>query len=79
MKSYKLRAECLPDIIQFINKTHFHIDNIILDKDFTDVELEFTSCFDINYLKQILEIRIEDSHVMQETLQLIENYTGERI
>ena len=78
MNKYKLRAECLSDVFDFLKSTEvisFSI-NTIMDYA-SDVELTFFSCFPIFRIKEILD-SIPDSHVMRETIEKADNYTGER-
>lgn len=79
LKKYKLRAECLDDLIKLDEKQkNLQFVDIDFKEGFPDCELTFKSELRIDELKHIL-MTIEDGHVMVETLQLEENYTGERI
>ena len=76
---FKFRAECVNDIIEFINAVPKPIWMVNLQQQdsFPDATFEFTC--DLN-LKEILFIlyEIPDGHVMMDTLNPIENYTGDR-
>ena len=79
MKTFKLRAECLEDIhnfLKFINNSHIS-EFIISQKLNSDIELEFKS---VLLLKEIIEIlkNIPDSHVMVQTVSELEFYNGIR-
>ncbi len=81
MKTYefKFRAECLDDIICFLNtsrnflKFNINNDEAILP----DCEIEITTHLDYNAMLDIMR-KIPDSHVIMQTLQLKPNYTGIR-
>jgi len=84
MKSYKLRAECLQDITSFFNKlfaTGNRIEIIklsIMEYGFPDAELEFKSKLEMSYLRKLIKDCDIDSHVMVETFNYLEDYTGIR-
>jgi hypothetical protein len=83
-KVYKCRAECYKDVKRFIKIAYpnlkewnckpwyFDSGNLMPDIDFT-----FITDLNIDIMKSILN-GLEDCHVMSETLELYENYTGER-
>jgi len=76
---YKLRAECLSDVVEFIRKEQNHLINFNTQKDgiFPDYDLEFETELDLDQI--ILKLReIEDSHVMYQTVKPIAEYTGQR-
>jgi hypothetical protein len=80
---YKLRAECMIDIVRLIEKImpkknkKVGYFKIIPDEHFPDCELVFTTTLTIHELRA--EIRkIVDSHVMLQTLEFFANYTGNR-
>lgn len=80
---YKFRAECLQDAISFKDKTIGLTDNFkIINQDvdsisIPDVDVEFESELSLDEI--IIKMReVFDSHVMIQTLNLIERYTGER-
>lgn len=74
--TYKLRAECLHDVLQTMD----FVDRFCITRDngYPDVEFDFDSKLSLNEIKARLR-GIEDGHVMLETVQLFEKYTGERI
>lgn len=77
--SYKLRGEVVDDLLHFVQRATFRIDNFKVDQmeGIPDVELTFESKLTIDELKEILNT-IEDSHVMIETLSEASFYTGDR-
>lgn len=82
MSVYKLRAECLPDVVQFIentNKRGTMITNYKIEKDklVSDVYFEFELKLTIPEIIDILQNQ-KDSHVMYQTVNPIDKYTGER-
>ena len=83
---YKLRAECHVDTLRFLRrmsiaciKEHRRIWSFILVQDvgFPDCEVKFTTSLSLERLRDILA-GIVDGHVMLETVELLEDYTGER-
>lgn len=94
MKTYKFRAECLPDVYKAMcliyknsstkksgptNTRGFklipsHLPGGLRIPDF---EVEFRSRMALKELKKLIA-QIDDGHVMLETIELKENYTGER-
>lgn len=76
---YKFRAECSYDVDQFVELFGDQIINIERhsDPEFPDVDVEFSSLKDINEVRKIME-KIEDGHVMLESLNYAHDYTGER-
>ena len=83
-KIYKCRAECYADIDAFIKVANKHITqwycNRWVDDDnnaMPDIEFTFSSDLSIEIMNSILN-GLDDCHVMSQTLQLHENYTGER-
>lgn len=84
MHTLKFRAECLMDIVAFINivqntENYFVIKQLgVIEHPFPDAEIEFDTDM---HRKQIISLLQEceiDSHVMVETLAVKEDYTGER-
>lgn len=76
---YKLRAECLQDIVKFINKIDYQLlsFNMKKDSEYPDVEFEFETNLTIEEI--ILALReIQDLHVMYQTVKRLPDYTGER-
>jgi hypothetical protein len=83
-KLYKCRAEFYNDVKRFIKIAYPHLkewnckpwywDNGAL---MPDIDFTFISDLNIKILRSILN-DLEDCHVMSETLQPYEKYTGER-
>ncbi len=79
MNTYKLRAECSQDVAEFIQNVHSQLKSfkMIKDDELPDVYFEFETELALDEI--ILTLKdIEDSHVMFQTVQPIEKYTGER-
>lgn len=83
-KRYKLRAECFADIVRFMNKLRGEESVDVLSvnpvdgaESYPERELLFTSRLRISTLRAIL-LDVDDCHVMFETLELENNYTGIR-
>lgn len=76
---YKLRAECSNDVARFIMNAHSLMTNFKMQKDdeLPDVEFEFETELALDEIIMTLQ-DIDDSHVMYQTIQPIEKYTGER-
>lgn len=74
---YKMDAECQFDVGRFLQK--IHVLNIIATQMEigVDMEVEFTSPRSLSEIRKALS-EIEDGHVMAETVELKEFYTGER-
>ena len=91
--TYKFRAECFYDVTEFykqtskaiesikssdeLSSTKFGILSVIGKDEIPDVTVIFKSNFNLLEVKQILS-EVENGHVMLETIELIENYTGVR-
>lgn len=78
--TYKFRAECEIDAEQFQEENVDVISDLeinIIDVDFPDVHVTFESELS---LEEIIDrmIIIPDGHVMYQTVQPIEKYTGNR-
>lgn len=76
---YKLRAECVQDILMLLemagkSMTSFKMDR---DKDLPDAEFEFEIDLELSEIIDLLKT-IPDSHVMYQTAKPIGQYTGER-
>jgi hypothetical protein len=74
--NYKLRAECLNDIwnlFSLIDVESYTIENI----GFSDALLSFSCKDDWFHIDHMLD-RVNDSHVMRETLAYADDYTGDR-
>lgn len=85
MKEYKLRSECLMDIVAFVNVllnleggSKIRIKAIDSISSIPDMEMTFSTILSKSEIISLLS-DIDDSHVMIETLQPIELYTGLRI
>jgi hypothetical protein len=79
MMKYKLRAECSNDVAQFIMNAHSQMTKFKMqkDKELPDIEFEFETELALDEIIMTLQ-DIDDSHVMYQTVQPIEKYTGER-
>jgi hypothetical protein len=74
---YKFRAECLQDANRFLDAIECSNVAIQKDKELPDVEATFNSLLSSEELLEHAK-DLEDGHVILETLQPIESYTGER-
>lgn len=77
---YKFRAECRYDIMLFIKKSYKDLFDYKLIPDqtpYSDVEFEFSSNLTLYELKIILR-DIIDSHIMLDTINYYDDYTGVR-
>jgi hypothetical protein len=84
MNSYKFRAECQSDVealkANLQNFGTFHLSTTQMQIDgipIPDVEAELELNSDIDRVLNAMR-SIPDSHVMIQTLEIAENYTGER-
>lgn len=78
MKKWKLRAEVFIDIVMLLDKPDFKTHSFIFTRDENNVfELEFLTEMNEEEI-QIVIFEVDDSHVMSETVQPIESYTGIR-
>ena len=77
--TYKLRAETYTDIDGFITYMEecrlVPMEDIVINK--RELELTFTTNVSIDEIKRILKC-FPDTHVMRETVALIDEYTGDR-
>lgn len=83
MITYKMRVECFADLQRFIEVNY----RILHDINITPVELDGTPVPDVDCsfsakeslesLRDVLRM-VPDGHVMVQTIQPIEAYTGER-
>jgi len=78
-KHYKLRAECLDDVLLLIKKIPSNVWGIKIIQwgPMPDFEFEFKSRLTLDEILAILRKQV-DSHVMMETLKPSDEYTGER-
>jgi len=79
-KKYNFRAETKYDVYQVLQNKQF-VDGLAYfkmtaDPMFPDVDVEITSCHSLSQLQKML--KIPDGHVMVESLNYEEKYTGER-
>jgi hypothetical protein len=77
---YKFRAECEHDYKEFkklIQKEIVNEEITPLMAGFPDIVVEFDSSLVINELQNVLR-KVEDGHVMLQTIALSENYTEKR-
>lgn len=76
---YKLRAECSQDVVNFLNNVHSQLSSfkMIKDTDFPDVEFEFETDLDFEEILRAM-LFLDDAHVMLQTVEKIDKYTGER-
>lgn len=78
-QTYKFRAECINDVLEFMKKAKFEYDVKIEKKGlFPDVVVEIATKESINSIVSIFKV-IPDSHVVLETIQPKRLYTGDRI
>jgi hypothetical protein len=79
-KEYKLRAECRDDIKHFEGYAGNKISDIIIrhcDQHIPDHTIVFKSKLSIDALHKIIR-KVSDGHIMLQTLNLKEKYTGKR-
>lgn len=78
-KHFKLRAECLSDVLPLIKKMPKNVWGIKIEQwgPMPDVEFEFKTRLTSDEILAILKKRV-DSHVMIDTLKPYDEYTGER-
>ncbi len=82
---YGFRAECVLDIIEFqihlrTNKLHKFNGwnlNYTMVKHYADVDCELEIDLEIDKVREIMSLQL-DSHVMIESIDYYDNYTGER-
>jgi hypothetical protein len=82
MTDYKFRAECMHDVQELYNIVNFRdsVTNFIVTLDsvgLPDVDVSFTSTLSAEQICDLMDT-IPDTHVAIESLDLAENYTGER-
>ncbi|AFY58982.1 hypothetical protein Riv7116_6660 [Rivularia sp. PCC 7116] len=75
----KFRAECEHDVNELIKTLSPHIKQItkIKDNDFPDMYVEMSVYLSLEEIQAKIK-DIEDGHVMLETVELKNDYTGER-
>jgi len=78
LNHFKLRAECIQDILLFMDKLGETLIGFKIERDFfPDVEFEFFTNLTKDEILSVLS-RQDDSHVMLDTLRPFNEYTGER-
>ena len=83
LRDFRCRAECVIDVEVFRrwaehnNKPLWSGETIQIDV-YPDVEWDFTSTASLRELRQWTIVAADDLHVMRETMQLRERYTGVR-
>lgn len=81
MNTYKFRAECMSDVCALLpliaGPNLIESVNITTNKDYPDVQAEITTVYPIGAIMEAMR-QVPDGHVMRQTLQPIETYTGER-
>ncbi len=79
MKSFKFRSECFHDILELMKLHGEHIGKISIQRheSFPDCECTLSSNLDRGELLEKMR-DVTDGHVMVETLEEEENYTGIR-
>ncbi|MCG3175401.1 MAG: hypothetical protein MOGMAGMI_00330 [Candidatus Omnitrophica bacterium] len=78
-QTYKFRAECIHDVLEFMKKVKFEYDVKIKRKgSFPDVIVEIATKESIESIVSIFK-KIPDSHVILETIQPKKLYTGDRL
>lgn len=78
MKKYKLRAECLSDVVnllKILKTSSFLIET--MENNLPDVELTFITAYNFIEVAGFIS-KVEDSHVMLQSLNIYDHYTGER-
>lgn len=80
-REYKMRAECSVDVGRFLIQVGcLSISSKMMEIDgayIPDMEVTFTSRLSLAQLQKEIA-KIEDGHVMFESLNIAEKYTGER-
>lgn len=82
MRFYKMRAECLIDVARLLPTLGrggllYRVEILQPDAAYPDVVVTFEHAQDLEHLRCIIATQA-DAHVMAQTLQLEENFTGER-
>lgn len=84
MNHFRFRAELLTDAANFILETKNIDKEIILNfsivsikSDLPDVTVDIFTLYEKEEILKLMA-KVEDSHVMQQTLTNFEDYTGER-
>ena len=79
---FKMRCEMYSDAFTFLSdytqKTFGDLKKIIIDIDkYKGATLEISTSRSLEFVKNILE-KLQDLHIMSQTIENVENYTGER-
>lgn len=76
---YKFRAECQTDVDAFLKKAKAKVKICSSKRDrmFPDVVVTIKSDLSKSKVRAIMD-RVTDGHVMAQTVERIEDYTGER-
>lgn len=79
-RNYRFRAECANDVIALLAVMGGqHIISIVIEKYecFPDVDVELRTLLTLRQLQDAMEA-VPDGHVMTETVNYKEKYTGDR-
>lgn len=77
MKTFKLRAETPRDIAELLQAIDIVTMSYTRDPVYFGIEVMFTSDWPLAKIKSAIS-QIEDGHVMFQTVNLANEYTGER-
>lgn len=77
-QTYKFRAECIHDVLEFMGKAKFQY-NIKIERKglFPDVVVEIATKESMESIVNVFN-KIPDTHVIIETIQTKKLYTGDR-
>lgn len=82
MKRYKMRAECVSDVgnfLKFVPTGRVTITPCNIKGNWIpDVDVSFTSPWSLADIRVHATINVQDGHVMAESVALAKDYTGER-
>ena len=79
-RKYKFRSECISDIMDFLSLTRGYDIGFTIEfnnQNLPDCECTLETLASLEEIKELFDSML-DSHVMQETLALEEEYTGIR-
>jgi hypothetical protein len=80
-KTYQLRAECSEDVINFLDVTQSQLTQFTMyrpNPDLPDVILIFQTTLELDKIRFTIK-DIGNAHVMNETVDYIDQYTGIRM
>jgi hypothetical protein len=79
VKQYKMRAECMQDAMRLVEAItqRVHSFSVARISVWADCEVTIDAVISLKMLRAACN-RIPDGHVMAQTVQLAEDYTGER-